>query len=165
MAVPVATDRMWVRQDLAGHWPSADGNTVSDFAQPAGTLQFAAPILELWVISMASEAHGGDWDAGRPPAAFTTLTRSGVLPGYSDPRSTFTRSECRRCCSRNPGSDLLVHPGVGRESWIDLTTWPYSHATARLSQRVAVSSRKPTTDISAYTLGGTGSRPVIGSAM
>jgi hypothetical protein len=69
MAVPVATDRMWVRQDLAGHWPSADGNTVSDFAQPAGTLQFADPILGLWVISMASEAPQPRESVGTRPLA------------------------------------------------------------------------------------------------
>jgi hypothetical protein len=163
MAVPIATDRMWVRHDLAGHGPSADGNTVSVFAQCPETLQSATPIPGLWFISMASDEQDGVSGTGRHSKAFTTLAGSGLLPSYSDSRA-ITQSHFAAARGNRFGASL-VHPGVGRESWIDLTTWPYSHATARLSHRVAVSSRKPTTDISAYTLGGTGSRPVIGSAM
>ena len=59
MAVPVATDRRWVRHDLAGHGPSADGNTVSVFAQCTETLQSATPIPGLWFISMASDEQDG----------------------------------------------------------------------------------------------------------
>lgn len=163
MAVPIATDRMWVRHDLAGHGPSADGNTVSVFAQCPETLQSATEIPGLWVISMAGDEQDGVSVATLLPNDVLHVNRIRFVAELPEPKSPWAKGFRRG--PHQLGLASLVHPGVGRESWIDLTTWPYSHATARLSQRVAVSSRKPTTDISAYTLGGTGSRPVIGSAM